>query len=48
MMIFLSYASEQRDLAEEIKLALVASGHDAERYLLPIFRGGKGMREAPV
>src|SRR6266568_3947269 len=27
MIIFLSYASEQRDVAEQIKLALTGSGH---------------------
>jgi hypothetical protein len=38
MMIFLSYASEQRDLAEEVKHALTATGHQVffDRESLPI------------
>jgi hypothetical protein len=37
MVIFLSYASEQRDIAEQIKLALVGSGHNVffDRDSLP-------------
>ena len=38
MIIFLSYASEQRDVAEQTKLALAASGHKVfyDRHSLPV------------
>ena len=38
MIIFLSYASEQRDVAEQTKLALAASGHEVffDRHSLPV------------
>ena len=38
MIIFLSYASEQRDVAEQTKLALAAAGHEVffDRHSLPV------------